>query len=255
MESVMNPQSIPTVGSRVAMFLLGATLALGFTVSAYILSNAVVKMRHENTIKVKGIAEMTVESDSSRWKAKYTVRSPDLEKGYSELESHKSVVGAFLSDANIPASEVDYSSVTLRTEMGHDANGNFTNVIESYTLTQFIELKSSDVQRIDKLSKSVTKLIKSGVEIESYPPEYVCSEVEKIKLDLLAKATQNAYERAKTLADNSHGKVGVLSSASQGVFQITPVNSTQVTDYGSYDTSTISKNVKAVVTLEFQIEK
>ena len=97
--------------------------------------------------------------------------------------------------------------------------------------------------------------LKSDLEIESFAPEYVCSTVEKIKLDLLAKATQNAYERAKTLADNSHGKVGSLSSASQGVFQITPVDSTQVTDYGSYDTTTIAKTVKAVVTLEFQIEK
>jgi len=64
-----------------------------------------------------------------------------------------------------------------------------------------------------------------------------------------------AMERAKTLADNSQGQVGALTSASQGVFQITPVDSTQVTDYGTYDTTTITKNVKAVVTLEFRIEK
>ena len=57
------------------------------------------------------------------------------------------------------------------------------------------------------------------------------------------------------LAENSSGRVGSLSSASQGVFQITPVDSTEVTDYGSYDTTTIKKNVKAVVTLEFRIEK
>ena len=65
-------------GSRLAMFLLGTTLALGFTLSASILSQAVVRMRHENTIKVKGIAETTVDSDTANWKAVYTVRNPVL---------------------------------------------------------------------------------------------------------------------------------------------------------------------------------
>jgi hypothetical protein len=242
-------------GSRVAMFLLGATLALGFTLSAYILSNAVVRMRHENTIKVKGIAETMVESDSAKWKAVYTVRNPVLAKGYAELESNQKLVQAFLAEANIPLEECTYSAVTLRTENKLDPQGNNTNELESYLFSQAVDIKSNDVQRIDIISKTITQLIKQDVEIASFAPQYVCSSVEKIKLDLLGKATQNAFDRAKALAENSQGKVGALSSASQGVFQITPVDSTEVTDYGSYDTTTIKKNVKAVVTLEFQIEK
>src|SRR5262249_39154614 len=162
-------------------------------------------------------------------------RNPLLAAGYTDLESQQAIVKKFLADANVPDSEITFSAASLHPVMKLDAEGQMTNQIESYTLTQFVDVKSKDVERIDKLSKSVTELIKSDVEIESFPPEYTCSTVEQIKLDLLGKATQNAYERAKTLADNSHGKVGVLSSASQGVFQITPVDSTQVTDYGSYD--------------------
>ena len=44
-------------------------------------------------------------------------------------------------------------------------------------------------------------------------------------------------------------------SASQGVFQITPVNSTDVSDTGCYDTTSIDKSVKCVVTLNFQVGK
>lgn len=237
------------------MFLLGATLALGFTSSAYILSGAVVKMRQERTIKVKGIAESVVESDHATWRAQFSTRHAELSQAYTQLEEHQAAVTAFLKQANVPDTQLTFAAVSMQPEMQLDADGHATNQIANYRLTQAVELKSNDVQQIDKLSKSITQLIKQGIEIESFPPEYVCSTVEKIKLDLLAKATQNAYDRAKTLADNSHGKVGVLSSASQGVFQITPVDSTQVTDYGSYDTTTITKNVKAVVTLEFEIEK
>jgi len=44
-------------------------------------------------------------------------------------------------------------------------------------------------------------------------------------------------------------------SATQGVFQITAPNSTEVSDYGSYDTSTIEKTVKAVVSCEFSVSR
>ena len=251
----MNPPIYSIAGSRAAMFLLGATLALGFTLSAYILSSAVQNIRHEHTIKVKGTADTTVESDSATWKATYTVRDPVLAKAYSELESHQAIVKQFLTDANVPSEECTFSAVTMTIEYKRDNLGKPTSELQSYMLTQAVDVKSKDVQRVDTLSKTITQLIKSDIEIQSLAPEYICSTVEKIKLDLLAAATQNAYDRAKTLAENSHGKVGALSSASQGVFQITPVDSTQVTDYGSYDTTTIHKTVKAVVTLEFQIEK
>ncbi len=59
--------------------------------------------------------------------------------------------------------------------------------------------------------------------------------------------------RASSLAENSGSKVGALKYASQGVFQITPLYSTDVSGYGRYDTSTIEKSVKAVVTIEYSI--
>ena len=49
--------------------------------------------------------------------------------------------------------------------------------------------------------------------------------------------------------------MGALISASQGVFQITARHSTEVSSWGVYDTSTIEKTVKAVVTLEYAIER
>ena len=44
-----------------------------------------------------------------------------------------------------------------------------------------------------------------------------------------------------------------LVSARQGIFQVTAENSTDLSDYGVYDTSTIDKVVKIVVTLSYTI--
>lgn len=242
-------------GSRLAMFLLGATLALGFTYSSHLLSSAIVRLKHANSIKVKGTAEKSIASDSATWTASFSVRAPNLTDAYAELERSRNAVKKFFADANVPESECTYWAISTSTQNRLDKEGNVTNEIDQYVLAQSVEVKSKDVSRIDKLSKTITDLIQSGVEIHSSAPAYVYSGLEQIKLELLGAATQNAYERAKTLAENSHGKVGALSSASQGVFQITPVDSTQVTDSGEYDTSTIDKKVKAVVTLEFHIDK
>jgi hypothetical protein len=43
-------------------------------------------------------------------------------------------------------------------------------------------------------------------------------------------------------------------SAQQGVFQITARHSTDTSGYGMYDTATIEKTAKAVVTLEYAID-
>ena len=47
------------------------------------------------------------------------------------------------------------------------------------------------------------------------------------------------------------GRLGRLQSVSAGVFQITAPNATDTSDGGVYDTSTIEKDVTAVVKLTF----
>ena len=71
---------------------------------------------------------------------------------------------------------------------------------------------------------------------------------------MLGEASKNAYERAERLAGNTGSEVGTLQSASQGVFQITSRNSTEVSDYGSFDTQSRLKAIKAVITAEFSVE-
>jgi len=251
----MNQYVSSISGSRLAMFLLGATLALGFTFSAHLMSSAIVSFKHQNTIKVKGIADQQITSDSASWTASWTVRSTTLKEGYVELEKHRDVVKKFLNESQVPESECVYSAVSTQTIFKQDEQGHQTNDVFGYVLNQTVEIKSKNVRLVETVSKSVTELIKEGIEIQSFRPEFLFSGLEQLKLELLGNATKNAYERAKTLAENSHGKVGALNSASQGVFQITPVDSTDVSDGGEYDTTTIDKRVKAVVTLEFHVEK
>lgn len=49
-------------------------------------------------------------------------------------------------------------------------------------------------------------------------PVYLYSKIEDLKLNLLAKATENAKSRAQTLASAGGAKLGNIMSATQGVF-------------------------------------
>jgi len=68
---------------------------------------------------------------------------------------------------------------------------------------------------------------------------------------------EKAHVRAEEFAKTSNVKVGVLKSASQGPFYIQAPNpdADDSSDYtGSYDTSTIEKKARLVVTIEYAIE-
>lgn len=242
--------------NKMASFLLGATLAFGFALSAYMMSAAMIKTRQANIIKVKGYAQTQIKSDTGLWRGELTVRASDLSTSYTVMDANRAKVREMIEKmAFNKESTIDFSPIAIDIQYKLGEKGVHTDIISGYVLSQTIEIQSHQIDKIEAVSKTASDLISEGIEFRSQHPVYTASGIEKIKLDLLAQATKNAYDRARTLAENSGGKVGALSSASQGVFQITPLNSTGVSDEGEYDTSTIDKIVKAVVTFEFHVEK
>jgi hypothetical protein len=242
--------------NKMASFLLGATLALGFALSAYMVSTAMIRMRQENTIKVKGYAQKQIKADRATWSGEMTVRSAIMSSAYKDMDANRVKVNDLISKIGFnKETKINFMPVSIVTEYKLNEKGNSTNEINGYVLTQTVTIESNQIDLVETVSKTASDLIRDGIEFRSYSPVYTYSGIEQIKLDLLAQATKNAYERARTLAENSAGKAGKLCSASQGVFQITPINSTDISDAGEYSTSTIDKMVKAVVTLEFNVEK
>jgi len=71
---------------------------------------------------------------------------------------------------------------------------------------------------------------------------------------LLALATKDAHDRALSMAEAVGSDIGAVRSAKMGVFQITRPYSTDVSDYGIYDTSWIEKQITAVVRVTFAVK-
>ena len=55
------------------------------------------------------------------------------------------------------------------------------------------------------------------------------------------------------MAEATGKSVGSLKSAASGVVQVLPANSLEVSDYGTYDTSKVNKNVMVTVKASFNL--
>jgi len=243
---------IATPGAGI--FLLGATLAFAVLGASDQVGRAVRTMKQDNVIRVKGVAEVDITSDRAIWWGTVRARAATLPAAYEELAKATEALRAYVVSKGIPSDTITISSVDIAREMKRDERGVATNEVERFVLRRQLGFGSPNVQVVREIANGATALIKEGVEVESEAPTYTVSTLEKTKLELLEKATANAYERAKVLARGSESSVGGLVSASQGVYQIVARGSTDSSDYGEYNTSHIDKTARVVVTLEYAVQ-
>jgi len=241
-------------GITSGLLLLGLSLAIGMGVATWIASETVERVKLANqTIRVKGYAEQKVTSDQAQWQGSFIARGDNIEEAYSIFNRDQERILAFFEKQGVKAEDINLSPVNTIVQYRRTEQGYETSVIESYRLERNFKISTTDLELIASLARDSATLLQEGIEINSYTPMYFYSKLEDLKISLLGKATRNARERARQLAEGSGSTAGTLRSASQGVFQITPPYSTAVDDYGLYDTSTIEKVVKAVVTMEYSI--
>lgn len=233
---------------------LGLFLAAGLVGAAYLGADAIrdVKSQYQ-TVEVKGYAERAIVSDFATWTGRFTTRSKDLADAYRVLERQRGDVLAFLKETGCRDEELEVSPVITEVLYRRTDQGMFTNDVEGYALSQEVTLSAGDIDRVARVSKESVNLVKRGIELWSNRPQYFYTKLGDLKIEMLGEATADARRRAEVLASNSGSTIGALRYARQGVFQITPALSTEVSDYGQNDTSARDKSIKSVVTIGYEI--
>ena len=133
-------------------------------------------------------------------------------------------------------------------------NGNTSNDIDTYTVYQSVTVKSNDINKFTEMSKKVDELVNKDINLNAERIQYFVSNLDDIKVQMVGEAAKNAKARAESMVAGTNGKIGVMNSARMGVFQIVPVDSTEVNDYGINDTTSIEKKVVATVTATFTVK-
>jgi len=230
----------------------GVILIIGLIISATIVSKTMYKMKQlENTLSVTGSAKEKVVSDIVKWNGNFsrTVGIAELKNGYDQMKTDESIVLNFLKDSGIEEKNIIISAVTVEEPYRYDSNAP-----QQYTLRQNMEVSSNDVNKITNLSKNIQPIIDKGVVFSTLYLQYYYSKLPEARVNLLDNAIKDAKARAEKIAQSSGKKVGVIKSASMGVVQVLPVNSTDISDWGNYDTSTIEKEITVTVKALFTIK-
>ncbi|MCX5677528.1 MAG: SIMPL domain-containing protein [Candidatus Omnitrophica bacterium] len=238
------------------IIVLGVCIAAATIISSVILSGGFLKVMKftREQISVTGSATKEIRSDYIVWVGEFTRREIDLKAAYKGLREDLDKVKAYLKSKNVSENEIIISQVITETVYRKNEKGNDTNDIEGYRLTQNVQIRSNDVDKIAVVSRESTELIDQGVQFTSTAPEYFYTKLDELKIEMLAKATENAKQRAESMVKSTGNKIGFMRSAKMGVFQITPITSTDVSDWGMNDTTSLDKKVMAVVTVNFGIE-
>lgn len=238
------------------IIILGICIAVATIVSSIILSGGIMKVMKftREQISVTGSATKEIRSDYIVWNGWFSRREADLKTAYKALRGDMDRVRAYLASKGVDEKEVIISQVVTETVYKKNEKGNNTNDIQGYRLTQGVEIRSGDVEKIDRVSRESTELIDKGIEFTSPAPEYFYRKLDELKIEMLAKAAENAKSRAESMVKATGNRIGFMRSARMGVFQITPVTSTDVSDWGENDTTSLDKKVMSVVTASFAIQ-
>ncbi|MFA6227056.1 MAG: SIMPL domain-containing protein [Candidatus Paceibacterota bacterium] len=231
--------------------IAGISLILASTILAVALYSS---RSSSDALSVTGSASKEVVSDSAKFSGDFSriVKISKLKTGYEQMAKDLALVKAFLKAQKIPDANITISTVSMMENYNYNNNNYQTE--KEYTLSQHVEVALPDVNKITALAQATTDLINKGVIFSTNPVEYYYTKLPELRVALLSDAIKDAMARADKMAESTGKSVGSLKSAASGVVQVLPSNSLEISDYGTYDTSKINKNVMVTVRASFGLK-
>jgi hypothetical protein len=233
------------------LLFFGLIIGLSLIVSAGIISRTFLDVKNlDNVISVSGSAKQKVIADSARWTGNFSriATKDSLKDGYNQMKSDEKTVSDFLISQGFKDA-FEISPVFM-----NEIYKNDQNAPREYNLTQNIEIKSDDVNKMKELAKNSDQLASKGIIFSANSVEYYYSKLPELRISLLPEAIKDAKQRADIISASSGKSVDSVKSVSMGVVQVMPVGAVEISDYGSYDTSGIEKEVMITVKTIFSLK-
>ncbi len=207
-----------------------------------------------DSISVYGVAYKDVEANKSTWNITLEKQTQDKQTSYEQVLQDYETVTEYLTSQNIKNSEISKPAVQVfpvYKKIEHYT----TDEIVGYKAEARFTIRSNNVDTIANAKHSITPFaIQNNLEFFRNDVEYLYTELEGDKIEMIQKAVENARDRAEALGKVTNTSIGRATNASQGIFQLNPRGDYTVSDYGNFDTSSINKTIKATVTVDFEVK-
>ena len=123
------------------------------------------RSRADGEIRVTGLGKADFSSDLIVWEGKFSAQNIDLKKSYLTLEKNKATINEYLVKKGIETEQLIYSAVKTKENFKrlYSPDGKFIGEeFVEYELTQTVAIESKDVNKIEKISREITELLKRG---------------------------------------------------------------------------------------------
>ncbi len=233
------------------ILFFGLIVGLSLIISAGLIAKTLLDIRNlDNVITVSGSAKQKVTADSARWTGSFTrtATRDNLKDGYAQMKNDEKAVSDFL------VSQGFNNSFEISPVFMNEIYKNDQNAPKEYNLVQNVEIKSDDVANMKNLAKNSDQLASLGIIFSANSVEYYYSKLPELRISLLPEAIKDAKDRAAVIASSSDKKVDAVKSVSMGVVQVMSAGAVEISDYGSYDTSGIEKEVMITVKTTFSLK-
>ncbi len=235
------------------LFLGLLSLAVAAVWIGHIFAGTIHEAKHTtDTISITASARKPIDSNLVQWSLNVDGNASTPVEAARRARRASTAVVAFLRGAGIHADAIS-PEVVQSNEVVTRVNKHLTRT--TYVVSQSFDISTSDIDTVQTAAARLGTLLEEGIQVSAQPLAFVSTDLEEAKLQALSAATAEARRRADILVKGLGGKLGRMRASSLGVYQITPRNSTQVSDYGISDTSSRLKDVTAVVSATFAVKQ
>lgn len=229
---------------HVVIFGLSLVIAAGLLGSQ--LAGAALDFKaQDRTVTVKGLAEREVPADIAIWPISFQDASNDLNALYQSLEQKTGIVREFLTQRGFSGDEISVAPPSVNDLQARGYGREDSRF--RYTATATVTLYSKQVDAVRAAMSDALELGRLGVAVtgENYQarPEFLFTQLNEIKPEMIEQATRNAREAGEKFAEDSGSELGKIRRAQQGLFTISDRDST--TPY--------IKQVRVVSTIEYTL--
>ncbi|MDE6049579.1 MAG: SIMPL domain-containing protein [Paramuribaculum sp.] len=208
-----------TKSSTIIAALLIATglLALGLCLRSGIASFSA----RDRVVDVKGLAEREVAANKVTWPIMFKEVGNDLPTVYQKVTDTNAQIVNFLKSNGLTDQEISIGAPSVQDLTTDRYNNN--PLPYNYAVTSVVTVSSAQVREVHSLINRQGELFSKGIAITSdYNTRisYDYTDLNSIKPEMIAEATENAREAAKKFAEDSNSRLGKIKTARQGQFSI-----------------------------------
>lgn len=211
-----------------------------------------IEARNVRGITVTGSAQIPATADVVVWNIYLNAQLPTIPEAVNKVEDDKKAIIEYLKQKGIAESEISAGGISTFRVVEY-VDGNQTNNVLGYEASSNIRVRSVEIQNVINANQDIAQVLQTGINAGVNAPEFYLSNLQELRPDVIQAAVEDAKVRAEAMVAGVGGTIGEPISASTGSVEVNPPDVLEG-GYGSYDTSTVEKSVRAVVSVTFGIE-